>query len=109
MTEDATTIARILAVRTIRLRAVLSGVVLGLMLGAGLLLATGWLVLKGGPVVGPHLALLGQFYPGYTVSPTGCLIGFVYGFASGFLLGWSVAALYNRVVDLLDKSRPGPK
>ncbi|HEY6065940.1 MAG TPA: hypothetical protein VIY96_07265, partial [Thermoanaerobaculia bacterium] len=61
-------------------------------------LATNWLVLKGGPVVGPHLALLRQFFIGYEVTFVGSLIGFAYAFVSGFLAGYLVSRIYNRVV-----------
>ena len=64
------------------------GSALGLISGLGLSLMTLVLILKGGPVVGPNLALLGQFLPGYTVSLTGVLLGLIYGFILGFLLGW---------------------
>jgi len=74
-------------------------VALGLSLGAasglGLFLMTIYLVLKGGPVVGPTLALLGQYLPGYTVSPAGALAGLIHGFILGYLLGWCGAVLRN--------------
>jgi len=82
------------------------GVVTGILLGLGLFLATNWLVLKGGRVVGPHLALLGQFFPGYLVTFAGSLIGFGYGLAIGFMLGYGMAWLYNRLIDArLGRSR----
>ena len=67
------------------------GLVSGLVLGA----ATLWLVLKGGPVVGPTLALLGQYFPGYTVSIGGAFVGFLYGCGVGFLIGWGIALFWN--------------
>ena len=81
----------------IRLNAKVLGVVTGLVLGFGLFMATNYLVLKGGAVVGPHLALLGQFFPGYRVSFLGSLIGFVYAFIVGFLIGAVLGAVYNQV------------
>ena len=64
---------------------------------AGLLifLATMWLVVKGGAVVGPNLQLLGQYFTGYTVSVKGALIAFGYSFFWGFLFGWLFAYLRN--------------
>lgn len=53
----------ILKKAVLRLNANLLGTALGLGLGCGLFLASIILVLKGGPVVGPHLALLSQFFP----------------------------------------------
>jgi len=80
----------------------LDGVALGCSMGATsallLFLATAILVLKGGPVVGPTLALLGQYFPGYTVTPIGSLLGAAYGFLGGWLLGWTFAFLRNAVL-----------
>ncbi len=78
-----------------RLNAAVSGLVTGIMVGLAVFVATNWLVLKGGDVVGPHLSLLGQFFVGYEVTFLGSLIGFGYGLVGGFLVGYSVAKLYN--------------
>ena len=73
------------------------GLSLGLLFGLAIFIATNWLVLKGGKVVGPHLQLLSQYFIGYRVSFFGSLIGFAYGFAvgtfSGSLIGW----IYNKI------------
>jgi hypothetical protein len=79
------------------MNATLTGVVIGLLLGAGLLLATVWLVVKGGPDPGPHLSLLAQYFPGYSVSYTGAFVGFLYAFAIGFASGFVLGAVYNRL------------
>jgi len=50
--------------RVLRLNATIQELVMGLMLGLAIFVATNWLVLKGGPVVGPHLSLLSQFFLG---------------------------------------------
>ena len=93
---------------TLALNARLLGTLLGLLFGLAVFVATNWLVLKGGPVdadgqriVGPHLALLGQYFLGYTVSFVGSLIGFAYAFVLGFLTGYLIAWLYNRLVRVL--------
>jgi hypothetical protein len=91
--------------RVMRLNANVNGLVTGLMLALGIFVATNWLVLKGGDVVGPHLGLLGQFFIGYEVSFWGSLIGFAYGFAAGFSLGYLVARLYNWVADVRENKR----
>jgi hypothetical protein len=44
------------------------------------------------------LALLNQYFPGYTVSWTGALIGLAWGFALGFCAGWFVAFARNVVL-----------
>lgn len=66
---------------------------------AGLLifLATLWLLVKGGAVVGPHLKLIGQYFIGYRASFFGSLIGFVYGFATGTICGAFIGWLYNKI------------
>lgn len=73
------------------------GVAMGLVFGLGLFIATLVLVLRGGPVVGPHLALLGVFLPGYRVTVAGSFIGFVYMFIIGYAFGRLVAIVYNVV------------
>jgi tetrahydromethanopterin S-methyltransferase subunit G len=86
---------KIVMTRVTRLDAVLHGIVTGLIVGVAIFIATNWLVLKGGDVVGPHMALLGQFFIGYQVTLLGSFIGLAYGFVAGFVLGYVVAALYN--------------
>lgn len=81
------------------------GVVAGLLVGLGIFIATNWLVIKGGETVGPHLALLGQFFIGYRVTFVGSLIGFGWGFISGFLIGSFIAAMYNRLADFREGKR----
>jgi hypothetical protein len=85
--------------KLIRLNSIIHGVVFGIVTGLIIIVATNWLVIKGGPVVGPHLGLLGQFFYGYNVSFFGSLIGFFYGFLTGFLIGYLTAFLYNWIVD----------
>jgi hypothetical protein len=81
----------------LRMNARAWGIATGLLLGLGLFIATNILVLKGGPVVGPHLGLLGVYLPGYTVTFVGSLIGFVYSFVIGYAFGRLVAGIYNSV------------
>lgn len=91
---------RMVMTRVTRLDAMLHGIVTGLVLGLGIFVATAWLVLKGGDVVGPHLSLLGQYFLGYQVTWLGSFIGLAYGFAVGFVLGYGVAAIYNWLLGL---------
>ncbi len=58
-------------------------------------MATIWLVIKGGDVVGPNLRLLSQYFIGYTVTAKGAFIASGYGFLWGFLFGWLFAYLRN--------------
>ena len=78
-----------------KLRTAIVAVVTAMVLGSGLFLATAWLVVKGGPTVGPTLGLLSAYYPGYSVTWAGAFVGFVYGALTGAALGWCVATLYN--------------
>jgi hypothetical protein len=86
----------------IRLNGRAWGMAVGLVFGLLLFAATNLLVLKGGPHVGPHLALLGQYFPGYSVTFAGSLVGFFYTFIAGYLLGLTVGTVYNRVAGLDD-------
>lgn len=101
LSEQEKNLEKIVMTRLVRLSAIVYGVVFGLVLGSGVLVATLWLVIRGGPVVGPNLALLGQFFLGYTVTYWGSVIGFAYGFAAGFAIGFSIASIYNWIVNRL--------
>jgi protoporphyrinogen oxidase len=71
------------------------GVALSVIAGILLFLATWLLVLRGGNIVGPHLGLLDNYFPGYTVTAFGSIIGLGYGLIVGFLIGWALAFLRN--------------
>lgn len=81
-----------------RLNARAWGIAVGILLGGGLFVATNILLLKGGPNVGQHLQLLSQYFPGYSVSFFGSLIGFVYAFVGGYIMGRAIGYVYNRLV-----------
>jgi hypothetical protein len=100
MAENEKTLEQVVLTRLLRLNAMVQGIVTGIVAGLGIFIATNWLVLKGGDVVGPHLSLLGNFFIGYQVSFFGSLIGFTYGFLTGFIVGYVVARIYNRVLSL---------
>ena len=56
------------------------------------------LVIKGAPPgipVGPHLAKLAVFFPGYTVSGGGALLGAFYASVVGGALGFVLASVWN--------------
>lgn len=82
----------------LRLNARAWGIAIGLLLGVGLFLATAFLVLKGGPTVGPHLSLLGEYLPGYRVTWGGAFVGFVYMFVIGYATGRIIGWVYNSLV-----------
>lgn len=87
----------------LRLNANILGIVLGIILGLGIFVATNFLILKGGEVVGPHLALLGNFFLGYRVTFLGSIIGFGYGLLTGYVAGFIIATIYNQVVKFKSK------
>ncbi len=68
---------------------------LGCVSGLAVFFATLWLVIKGGPVVGPNLRLLDQYFIGYTVTLKGAFAGLGHGFVWGFLLGWFFSYVRN--------------
>ena len=67
----------------------------GAVCGLAIFLVTILLILKGGPVVGPTLELLNQYFAGYSVSLKGAFVGFGYSFFWGFIFGWFFAYLRN--------------
>ena len=84
----------------VRLSGQVLGIVLGVIAALGIFIATNWLVIKGGDVVGPHLGLLSQFFIGYSVTFVGSLVGAAYGFLVGYLTGLIIGWVYNAVVFL---------
>ena len=103
MREDNNAIERLVLVELMRLNGAIMGLVLGLVFGFGIFMATIILVIKGGDQVGPHLALLGQFFIGYRVTVGGSLIGFLYGLLFGFIVGYVIASLYNWMANFREK------
>jgi hypothetical protein len=111
MVDNTKTLETLVSIRLMRLNATVQGVATGLIAGLGIFIATNWLIIKGGPAVGPHLALLGQFFIGYRVTFAGSLIGFAYGFVLGFGVGYGVARMYNWLADVREhhgRERPRP-
>jgi len=84
----------------LRIDRVALGLSVGVLGGLGLFAATLLLLLAGGPVIGPTLGLLGNYFPGYSVTWSGSLLGLFYGFLSGFIGGWLFAGLRNLVIFL---------
>lgn len=105
MAHEQTELPQIVLTRVLRMNPTVQGIVLGLMAGAAIFIATNWLILKGGAVVGPHLGLLGQFFIGYRVTFVGSLIGFAYGVVAGFAAGYFFATVYNWIADRREAGR----
>lgn len=83
-----------------RIKAGIMGVILGLLCGVGMFVATAWLLIQGGVRVGEHLNLLGHFFIGYDVSWPGAFIGFFYGALVGGVVGFATGLIYNQIVGL---------
>jgi hypothetical protein len=80
-------------------------IVLGLICGLSLFLMTAWLVIKSGENVGAHLQLLGNYFPGYSVTWIGSIVGLFYGLVVGGLLGWAIGTIYNKLVAIRQKTK----
>jgi len=104
MPSDEKNLEKVVLTRLLRLNAKVQGVVTGIVAGLGIFIATNWLVVKGGDVVGPHLSLLSHFFIGYSVSFVGSVIGFAYGFIAGFIVGYGVTGMYNHIVELKERN-----
>lgn len=76
------------------------GLALGALGGVLLALVTAVVAARADHPVAGLLGLLGQFFPGYRVSPGGIVTGAVYGFVTGFVGGWSYAVLRNATLFL---------
>lgn len=99
-TED-----QILYEATRRINGKILGAVFGILGGLVLFFATIILVVKGGETVGPHLGLLGQFLPGYSVTVGGSFLGLLYGIILGFVVGWGLGWIYNGIVNVRVRNR----
>jgi len=88
---------RLIEAAIARMRAGIMAIVFAMVGGMGLFLATAWLLVRGGWNVGQTLGLLGHYFPGYTVTWAGSLVGLAYGAVVGAIVGGSVAWIYNRV------------
>ena len=71
------------------------GVAVGVVSGFSIFIATAILLIKGGPVVGPSLSLLGHFLFGFKMTWSGGLVGFLEGGLVGFAIGYLSALLRN--------------
>ena len=88
-----------------RLRASVMAVTFGMIGAAGLFVATAWLIVEGSITgateVGPTLGLLANYFPGYSVTWLGAIIGAFYGALLGAVVGYSLALIYNSVTNAL--------
>lgn len=77
-----------------RLDPVALGAASAVVFGVAVFLATAALLLKGGPVIGPTLSLLSNFFIGFEVTWVGALIGLIEAGIAGFALGF-IGALFR--------------
>lgn len=73
------------------------GVATGVAFGLAVFVLTLVEVMRDASVPSP-LRLLGEYFAGYTVSPGGAFIGLLWGFGTGFVMGWFVAFCRNLAV-----------
>lgn len=73
------------------------GLSLGVVCGVVLCACTLLLSWRSDLELASYFELLSHYYPGYRVSAMGSLLGLVYGFGSGFLVGWLLAIIRNFV------------
>ena len=71
------------------------GVAVGIVSGCAIFIATAILLIKGGPVIGPRLSLLGHFLFGFKMTWAGALIGCLEGGLIGFSIGYAGATIRN--------------
>ncbi|MEM7334024.1 MAG: FAD-dependent oxidoreductase [Chloroflexota bacterium] len=71
------------------------GISLGAVVAIGLAILTLIVVPQGESMVADYLALINQFFPGYSVTIRGSLLGAAYGYLVGFIIGWLFAFLRN--------------
>ena len=71
----------------------------GLIYGFVLLISVLWLVARG---YSNQQTLLSMVYPGLTISPLGSLLGLVYGFFDGVIIGALFAWLHNHLAKAFD-------
>ena len=65
----------------------------GVLWGVGLFFLTWWIILLEGASGDP--TFIGRFYIGYNISPSGSIVGFLYGCADGGMCVLAFGGLYN--------------
>lgn len=81
------------------LRPLALGLAAGMVTSAGVLLATVRAAQVDG---GQTLLLLRKFFPGYSLTPGGCVMGMVWGFVYAFVAAGGFALLYNMLCRILE-------
>ncbi|MCP4221588.1 MAG: hypothetical protein GY765_43590 [bacterium] len=82
------------------------GLTLGIVYALLLFLSTWWLIIRG--EISPDArVMLSYIYPFYTISPLGSLIGLLYGFVDGIIIGFPFAWVYNKLTEKADLAGKG--
>lgn len=68
----------------------------GIIWGLGLFCLTWWIIAFDGATGEP--TLIGRLYRGYTISPIGSIIGFMWAFFDALIGGAIFAWLYNKII-----------
>jgi hypothetical protein len=95
---DGAQAERIVRFAFARIDHVAFGIALGVVCAIGLAAATAFLLVKGAPSgqpIGPHLALIAQFLPFYSVSWFGVIVGAIGAGIAGFVFGTVTAMAWN--------------
>jgi hypothetical protein len=83
---------------TLRISGHALGTALGCLMALQLYGVTLWLILRGTAHQSPHAALLVNYFPGYSVSYVGGLLGAAYIFAFTYVFSQILAGVYNGLV-----------
>jgi len=67
----------------------------GLMWGFGLFLLTWWIIAFDG--ITGEVTIIGKLYRGYSISPSGSIVGMIWAFSDGLIGGALFAWLYNLI------------
>jgi len=78
-----------------------TAVTFGLFIGISLFIITWWIILLDGPSDAP--TFIGKIYRGYSLTPSGSLIGLLWGLIDGSITGAIFAWVYNKVCDTLNR------
>ena len=92
------TLEEVLAAAFARYDPLALGAAVGLVLGAGLFLATAIAMLRGPGDAGRILSLIGQYLVGYEVSWAGAVVGLLGAGIGGFAFGWLLARAINGLI-----------
>jgi protoporphyrinogen oxidase len=92
------TLEEVLAAAFARYDPLALGAAVGLVLGAGLFVATAIAMLRGPGDAGGMLSLIGQYVAGYEVSWGGAVVGLLGAGIGGFAFGWILARAINGLI-----------